>query len=77
MKYAVLAAILLLGSCTPVPGKRIDIHLENTTQESIEVEAFALGFTKTVKLSPGERWSGWIPTFVAPKDIRITVRRGR
>ena len=74
MKYAAIALALLLSSCSPSPDRKIDIHLENLTAEELKVEAKALGFSRTVTLLPGEKWSGWLPAFVTPKDIKVTIK---
>lgn len=75
MKY--LLPILLLGllSCaSPSPtSKKLDIVLRNTSPHPIEIKAKAGLLSKTIRLEPGQRWNGWVPTFVSIDSIEIEM----
>lgn len=77
MKRLLFGVFLALGACAaPAPAQRkMDIQLRNPSPVAVEVRAKAGPFARTIRLKPGETWSGWIPTFVTVKqiDIEITV----
>lgn len=57
------------------PTKRIDIVLVNSTGMTIKVRAKAGLFGRTIKLTPGMTWTGWLPAGMSAKDIRIEIKK--
>jgi len=78
MKY-LLPALLMLASCVaPAPGTRkLDIVLRNTTSHPIEVRAKAGFFSRTIRLEPGQSWTGWVPPQVPVSAIEVEVAEGK
>ncbi|GEM_PF-6907574 len=76
MKRLLFGALVLLTACAaPAPAHRkMDINLRNTSPMPVEVRAKAGPLSRTIRLKPGETWSGWVPTFVTVKQIDIEVR---
>ena len=74
MKYLIPALMFLASCATPEPGNRkIDIVLRNTTPHPIEIRAHAGFLSRTIRLDPGETWTGWVPPSVPINEIRIEV----
>lgn len=73
MKYALLA-LLAMASCA-APGKKMDLVLRNDTADELVVEARAGLFSKSLTLSPGERWDGWVYREFAGSRIEVRIRR--
>ena len=76
MKYLLpIALAAILGSCSaPPPEKRINILLENKTDQTLILSAKAGWLGRALKLKPGEAWYGWIPRSFDINEIRIEVR---
>lgn len=74
MKYSTLILssltyMILLG-CTV--SQRITVSLENHSQHTITIKATAAGFTRNIRLAPGEKFNGWLPR-VMVKSIEIDL----
>jgi hypothetical protein len=78
MKYILPVLVILtlsVASCaSPSPSSRkLDIVLRNTTPHPIEIRAKAGLLSRTIRLEPGQRWNGWVPTFVTVQSIEIEM----
>lgn len=75
MKY-LIPVLLLLASCVaPTPGvRKTDVVVRNTSPYPIEVRAKAGFLSRTIRLMPGEAWTGWVPAIpVSEVDIEMTA----
>lgn len=75
MKYLLPILLLATLSCsTPSPkSKKLDIVLRNSSPHPIEIRAKAGLLSRTIRLEPGQRWNGWVPTFVTVEAIEIEM----
>jgi hypothetical protein len=76
MKY-LLPALFLLSTCASPPpsssSQKLDITMRNRTPYPIEIQAKAGIFSRSIRLLPGEKWTGWVPTFVSVQGIEIEM----
>jgi len=74
MKYLWLTALSVVYSvilaCTP--AERIDVTLRNHTPAPIQIRAKAAGFSRIIRLKPGEKFEGWLPRMMV-ESIEITL----
>lgn len=76
MKYIAGLIVLFLASCSvPEEKDRIDIILKNQVDVTLEVRAQAGFFGRTLVLTPGMEWKGWIPKNFDIKEIQITIKK--